>query len=135
MHSAVLVTPRGHRPLFVVCALGTITFASPAAAQQAVTPRMHPTTQAPAAANTLDRIKSLGFRFASKSGLTMSIDDVRTPPDKKSILDRFEKEAEKAEQLKVPILDEDGFKQLLAEGPAPFRPEPEAAEEAEEPDA
>jgi len=49
-------------------------------------------------AATLDRVKNLGFRFASKSGLTMSIDDVRTPPDKKAILDRFEKEAEKAEQ-------------------------------------
>ncbi|HEX4979821.1 MAG TPA: DNA-directed RNA polymerase subunit beta', partial [Acidimicrobiales bacterium] len=49
-------------------------------------------------ASTLDRVKDLGFTFASRSGLTMSIDDVRTPPDKKAILDRFEKEAEKAEQ-------------------------------------
>ncbi|HEY1135198.1 MAG TPA: NAD-dependent DNA ligase LigA [Nocardioides sp.] len=37
--------------------------------------------------------------------------------------------AEKAEQLKVPILDEDGFKRLLAEGPAPFRPEPDETPE------
>ncbi|HEX7165403.1 MAG TPA: DNA-directed RNA polymerase subunit beta', partial [Acidimicrobiales bacterium] len=49
-------------------------------------------------ASTLDRIKDLGFKFASRSGLTMSIDDVRTPPDKKQILERYEKEAEKAEQ-------------------------------------
>ena len=33
-----------------------------------------------------------------RSGLTISIDDVRTPPDKQQILDKYEKEAEKAEQ-------------------------------------
>jgi DNA-directed RNA polymerase subunit beta' len=49
-------------------------------------------------AESLDKIKDLGFKFASRSGLTISIDDVRTPPDKQSILDKFEKEAEKAEQ-------------------------------------
>ncbi|MBW3650421.1 MAG: DNA-directed RNA polymerase subunit beta' [Actinobacteria bacterium] len=49
-------------------------------------------------AESLDKIKDLGFRFASRSGLTISIDDVRTPPDKQSILDKYEKEAEKAEQ-------------------------------------
>ena len=30
-------------------------------------------------AKSLDRIKALGFRFAAQSGLTISIDDVRTP--------------------------------------------------------
>ena len=48
-------------------------------------------------AASLDRIKALGFRFAAQSGLTISIDDVRTPPEKQAILDRYEKEAEKAE--------------------------------------
>ena len=38
--------------------------------------------------------------------------------------------AEKAEQLGVPVLDEDGFKQLLEQGPPPAA---EAAEETEEP--
>ena len=33
-------------------------------------------------AESLDRIKDLGFRFATRSGLTISIDDVKTPPDK-----------------------------------------------------
>src|SRR5262245_26735896 len=60
MHSVVSVTPRGHRTLFVGLALGAFIFASPAVAQQAVTPRMHPTAQAPAGATTLDRIKSAG---------------------------------------------------------------------------
>ena len=47
-------------------------------------------------AASLDRIKALGFRFAAQSGLTISIDDVRTPPEKRAILDRYEREAEKA---------------------------------------
>jgi DNA-directed RNA polymerase subunit beta' len=63
-------------------------------------------------ANSLDRIKALGFRFASQSGLTISIDDVRTPPDKQVILDRYEKEAEKAEnQFKRGIITDDERRQ------------------------
>ncbi len=48
-------------------------------------------------AASLDRIKSLTFHFAAKSGLTVSIDDVRTPELKKSILDSHEAEADKIE--------------------------------------
>ncbi|MGH9233478.1 MAG: DNA-directed RNA polymerase subunit beta', partial [Acidimicrobiales bacterium] len=47
--------------------------------------------------DSLDRLKSLCFGYAARSGLTISIDDVKTPPSKKSILDRYEKEAEKVE--------------------------------------
>ena len=46
---------------------------------------------------SLDRLKDLCYRFASKSGLTISIEDVKTPAVKKEILDRHEKEAEKVE--------------------------------------
>ena len=49
-------------------------------------------------ADSLDGIKALGFRYAAQSGLTISIDDVRTPPDKQTILDGYEKEAEKVEE-------------------------------------
>jgi DNA-directed RNA polymerase subunit beta' len=63
-------------------------------------------------AASLDRIKDLGFRYASQSGLTISINDVRTPPDKQSILDRYEKEAEKAEaQFKRGIITDDERRQ------------------------
>ena len=48
-------------------------------------------------AETLDGIKNRCFRFATQSGLTFSIDDVRTPEDKQEILDEHEKEAEKVE--------------------------------------
>ena len=48
-------------------------------------------------ADALDAIKNLCFRFATRSGLTISIDDVKTPAEKSEILDRHEKEAEKVE--------------------------------------
>jgi DNA-directed RNA polymerase subunit beta' len=63
-------------------------------------------------ARSLDRIKALGFRFASQSGLTISIDDVRTPQEKREILDRYEREAEKAEsQFKRGIITDDERRQ------------------------
>jgi DNA-directed RNA polymerase subunit beta' len=63
-------------------------------------------------AQSLDRIKALGFRYAAQSGLTISIDDVRTPPEKQVILDRYEKEAEKAEtQFKRGIITDDERRQ------------------------
>ena len=47
------------------------------------------TTKAEVAAS-LDGIKNLCFRFATQSGLTVSIDDVQTPPEKAEILDARE---------------------------------------------
>jgi DNA-directed RNA polymerase subunit beta' len=48
-------------------------------------------------AASLDAIKNLCYRYASQSGLTVSIDDVRTPQQKAAILDDHEKQAEKVE--------------------------------------
>ncbi len=63
-------------------------------------------------AQSLDKIKDLGFRYAARSGLTISIDDVRNPPEKASILDRYEKEAEKAEtQFNRGIITDDERRQ------------------------
>jgi len=63
-------------------------------------------------AESLDRLKDLGFRFASQSGLTISMDDVKTPPDKESILDRYEREAEKIEnQFRRGIITDDERRQ------------------------
>jgi DNA-directed RNA polymerase subunit beta' len=59
-------------------------------------------------ADSLDKIKNLGFRFGAQSGLTISIDDVRTPANKQAILERHEKDADKAEtQYKRGILTDD----------------------------
>ncbi|WP_419842624.1 DNA-directed RNA polymerase subunit beta' [Candidatus Poriferisodalis sp.] len=46
---------------------------------------------------SLDRLKDLCYAYASRSGLTISVDDVRTPPDKAEILERHESEAQRVE--------------------------------------
>ncbi len=46
---------------------------------------------------TLDRIKTRAFHFGAMSGLTVSVDDVQTPVEKKAILDLHEVEADKVE--------------------------------------
>ena len=48
-------------------------------------------------ARSLDALKNLSFEFASQSGLTVSVDDIKVPHDKQTILDRYEKEADKVE--------------------------------------
>ncbi|MEM1333625.1 MAG: DNA-directed RNA polymerase subunit beta', partial [Actinomycetota bacterium] len=48
-------------------------------------------------ARALDNVKNLCYRFASQSGITVSIDDVRTPAAKKGMLDDYEAQAEKVE--------------------------------------
>jgi DNA-directed RNA polymerase subunit beta' len=45
----------------------------------------------------LDGIKDLCYRYATQSGLTVSVDDVKTPKAKRGILDDYEKQAEKVE--------------------------------------
>jgi DNA-directed RNA polymerase subunit beta' len=49
-------------------------------------------------AQSLDALKSLCFRYAAQSGLTVSVEDIKVPPSKQDILDRHEKEADRVEQ-------------------------------------
>ncbi len=63
-------------------------------------------------ATSLDAIKDLCFRYAARSGLTISIDDVKTPPSKGEIIARYETEAQKAEsQFKRGIITDDERRQ------------------------
>jgi len=48
---------------------------------------------------SLDDLKGLCFNFAMRSGITISINDVKTPAAKAEILERHEGEAEKVESL------------------------------------
>src|SRR5690606_18752659 len=48
-------------------------------------------------ATSLDAIKNLCFRYASQSGITISIDDVKTPPEKAEIMAAHETQAQKVE--------------------------------------
>ena len=67
-------------------------------------------------AKSLDALKDLCFEFASRSGLTISIDDVRTPKQKTEILDRHEKQADKIErQFRRGIITDGERRQLEVE--------------------
>jgi DNA-directed RNA polymerase subunit beta' len=44
-------------------------------------------------ANTLDELKNLGFRWATRSGVTISFDDVVAPPRKAELLEEAERRA------------------------------------------
>ena len=50
-------------------------------------------------ASTLDNLKDMGFRWASRSGVTVSISDVQTPPNKAEVLEGYERRAVKIDQL------------------------------------
>src|SRR5947199_4518475 len=45
-------------------------------------------------AQTLDRLKDAGFYWATRSGVTLAIDDVVVPPNKQDILDGYEAKAD-----------------------------------------
>ncbi|WP_405062153.1 DNA-directed RNA polymerase subunit beta' [Kribbella sp. NBC_01505] len=49
-------------------------------------------------AHALDALKDLGFRWATRSGVTVSIDDFSTPPSKPEIMARYEAQAEKVQK-------------------------------------
>ena len=67
-------------------------------------------------AQSLDEIKDICFQYASRSGLTISIDDVRTPKQKTEILDRYEKQADKIErQFRRGIITDGERRQLEVE--------------------
>jgi DNA-directed RNA polymerase subunit beta' len=49
-------------------------------------------------AATLDALKEAGFRWATRAGVTVAIDDVVTPPRKQEILNGYEAQADKIEK-------------------------------------
>ncbi|MEV4671249.1 MULTISPECIES: DNA-directed RNA polymerase subunit beta' [Actinomadura] len=51
-----------------------------------------------AVANALDALKSTGFHWATRSGVTIAIDDVITPPNKQDILAGYEQQADKVQR-------------------------------------
>ena len=67
-------------------------------------------------AATLDALKSAGFHWATRAGVTIAIDDVVTPPRKQEILERYEKQAEKVQkQYERGVITDDERRQELIE--------------------
>ena len=64
----------------------------------------------------LDSMKRVGFNFGAKAGLSVAMTDVKTPPSKNQILEKYENEAEKVEKLyKEDIITETERKQKIIE--------------------
>ena len=64
----------------------------------------------------LDSMKKVGFNFGAKAGLSVAMTDVKTPPSKNQILEKYENEAEKVEKLyKEDIITETERKQKIIE--------------------
>jgi len=63
----------------------------------------------------LDAVKSLGFRFSTRAGLTIGLEDVKTPPEKAEILAGFEEQAAAVEglYLKGVITDDERRQELI----------------------
>ncbi|MEO8107394.1 MAG: DNA-directed RNA polymerase subunit beta', partial [Actinomycetes bacterium] len=69
-----------------------------------------------AVAATLDALKSTGFHWATRSGVTISIDDVVTPPNKSTIMETYETKAEKVQsQYEKGLITNDERRQELIE--------------------
>jgi DNA-directed RNA polymerase subunit beta' len=68
-----------------------------------------------AVAETLDGIKELGFVYSTKAGLSIGLDDVRTPENKAEILVEYEARAEKVQGLfqKGVVTDEERRQELI----------------------
>ena len=67
-------------------------------------------------AATLDALKAAGFHWATRSGVTISIEDVVTPPRKAEILEGYEEKAEKVDkQYERGLITDDERRQELIE--------------------
>ncbi len=67
-------------------------------------------------AQTLDALKSAGFYWATRAGVTISIEDVVTPPRKLEILESYETRAEKVQsQYEKGLITDDERRQELIE--------------------
>jgi len=67
-------------------------------------------------AATLDALKEAGFHWATRSGVTVAISDVVTPPRKQVILDRYETKADKVQgQYERGLITDEERRQELIE--------------------
>lgn len=67
-------------------------------------------------ARLVDRIKDLGFKYATHSGVTFSIDDITVPQERAAIIERSEKELEKIEeQFKQGLLSDQERSSMVTE--------------------
>lgn len=63
----------------------------------------------------LDRMKEIGFRESTRSGLSFSTDDLKTPPDKEHIVKEAEKEVDKIQKqyMRGIITDQERYNKVI----------------------
>ncbi|MEI7685579.1 MAG: DNA-directed RNA polymerase subunit beta', partial [Planctomycetota bacterium] len=63
----------------------------------------------------LDRMKEIGFRESTRSGLSFSTDDLKTPPDKEVIIREAEKEVDKIQKqyMRGIITDQERYNKVI----------------------
>jgi DNA-directed RNA polymerase subunit beta' len=67
-------------------------------------------------AAALDALKAAGFHWATRSGVTIAIEDVVAPPNKREILDTYEKRADKVQrEYERGLITDDERRQELIE--------------------
>ncbi|HTP15726.1 MAG TPA: DNA-directed RNA polymerase subunit beta', partial [Streptosporangiaceae bacterium] len=67
-------------------------------------------------AAALDKLKDAGFHWATRAGVTIAIEDVVAPPDKQTILDTYEKRADKVQrEYERGLITDDERRQELIE--------------------
>ena len=68
------------------------------------------------AAAVLDRVKTLGFHFATTSGLTIAINDIQVSPRKKQIIDRANRQVEEYEEqyMQGLVTEEERYSRTVA---------------------
>ena len=67
-------------------------------------------------AAALDKLKDAGFHWATRAGVTIAIEDVVAPPNKKTILDGYEKRADKVQrEYERGLITDDERRQELIE--------------------
>src|SRR5439155_20055810 len=66
-------------------------------------------------AAVLDEIKNLGFHYATVSGITIAIDDIKIPPEKPGVLDRADTEVTRIERdyRRGLITDEERYNEVV----------------------
>ncbi len=82
---------------------------------QLITARIYRETSVTRAVVFLDEIKELGFRFAYKGGMTMSLDDIKVPQEKTKIIDQAKKEVDSVSNnyLMGLITDRERYNQII----------------------
>jgi len=67
-------------------------------------------------AATLDALKEAGYHWATRSGVTVAIDDVVVPASKQQILERYETQADKVQrQYERGVITDEERRQELVE--------------------